>query len=83
MTYIYLREPGLKRIIILGSVALTNIAIVWIASNAWESWFENRGVASPLVPLVVIVSGLLVSGPLSALILDPLSRIMGWSRPSG
>jgi hypothetical protein len=82
LIYFYLREPGGKRIVILVTVALTNLAIVWIASSAWESWFENRGAASPLLPLLIIVSGLLVSGPLFALVLEPIKRMTGWSRPS-
>lgn len=81
LIYLYVTQPARTRIAILVGVGLTNAGVVFIAANAWGSWLENQGTPSPLFPLLVIVTGLLLSGPLSALILDPIKRLLGGNRP--
>jgi hypothetical protein len=82
LIYTYIRQAGRSRIAIIAFIGITNVAVVILASNAWQSWVENRGATSPLLPLLVILTGLLLSGPLSALILDPIKRLGGGGKPA-
>ena len=77
LIYVYIRHPGILRILLLVGIGLINGCVAFIATNAWRSWFENRGTASPLIPLLVILTGLLFSGPVSGVILRPIKRLVG------
>jgi hypothetical protein len=83
LIYVYIRQDDRLRIAVIAGIGVTNVVVVFIAVNAWQSWFESRGTASPLLPLLVILTGLLLSGPLSALVLKPIKRIGGGNRPAG
>jgi hypothetical protein len=67
---------------VIVGIGITNVVVVLIATNAWKSWIENRGATSPLLPLLVILTGLLLSGPLSALVLKPLKRLGNGGKPA-
>ena len=75
LIYIYILNPGMIRIVMIAGVGVINTGAALIATNAWRSSFENRGAASPLLPLLVILTGLLLSGPISGLLVSPLRRL--------
>jgi hypothetical protein len=80
--YAYIFQSGKIRIAIIVGIGVVNVGVVFISASAWLSWLENRGAVSPLLPLLVIITGLLLSGPISALILDPIKRLRDWNRPA-
>lgn len=71
---VYIRRPGLARWSAVGAIGLVNTATVVVTTGALRPWLESRGASTPIVPLLVILTGLLLSGPLSALLLTPLRR---------
>jgi hypothetical protein len=75
LIYMYIQRSGTVRIMIIAGVGFANSTVALIASNAWSSWLENRGAASPLLPLLVILTGLLFSGPIAGLILRSIRRL--------
>jgi hypothetical protein len=82
LIYSYIRQSDRWRIVVIASIGITNVVVVFIATNAWKSWMESRGATSPLLPLLVILTGLLLSGPLSALVLKPLKRLGNGGKPA-
>jgi hypothetical protein len=73
--YYYIRRPGSTRLILLACVALLNGGIVLLTTRALASWFASRGAVSPVLPLLFLITGLLLSGPLSGWAMKSLRRI--------
>lgn len=72
LMYLYIGwDPG-KRWLILSGFVLVNTAVVFISTNTLRPWFESSGAADPVLPLLVIITGLLLSGPLSGVLLRQL-----------
>jgi hypothetical protein len=82
LIYVYIFQPGILRIVIILGVGLVNTGAAVIATNTWSSWFENKGAPSPLLPLLVILTVLLFSGPVSGLILRLINRLCGGKTPA-
>jgi hypothetical protein len=82
LIYIFIFQPGTSKIAIILGVGLINTGVALIASNAWQSWMENKGATSPLFPLLVLLTGLLLSGPVSGLILRSIKRVGGGNKPA-
>lgn len=81
LIYLYIRQSALTRIVIIAGVGFINTAVALIASNAWGSWLENRGAPSPLVPLLIILTGLLLSGPVTGLLMRWIGKLREGGNP--
>lgn len=75
LIYIYIRQSSVVRIMIIAGVGFVNSAVALIATSAWSSWLDNRGAPSPLLPLIVILTGLLLAGPVAGLIMRSIRRL--------
>lgn len=74
LIFLYIRRSGWERIAAFTVLGLSNIGIAIIANQAWGSWLEERGAPSPLLPLLVLITGLLISGPVFGKLLPPIKR---------
>lgn len=75
LLYLYIVQPGLPRLAVIAGTGLLNGGVVLLASNAWQSWLQNRGAPSPDVPLLVLITALLLSGPISGALMRPIRRL--------
>lgn len=82
LIYTYVRQAAMIRIGIIIGVGVLNSALALIASNAWGSWLANRGAPSPFLSLIIILTGLLLSGPLAGLMMRRIGRPGGSGKPA-
>ncbi|MDY6877379.1 MAG: hypothetical protein SWK90_14405 [Chloroflexota bacterium] len=76
LTYVYARGADLARIAVLVGVELVNVGIAWAADRVWHDWLLARGQPSPLLPLLVLLTGALLAGPLLGLLGRPLRGVL-------
>jgi len=76
LTYCYIRSAGPIRVATIAAIGLANAGAAWIVNQAWQIWLLTRGRPSPLLPLVVLLAGSLLAGPLLGLLAPPLRRII-------
>ena len=76
LTYVYVRGADLARIAVLVGVELVNVGIAWAADRVWHDWLLARGQPSPLLPLLVLLTGALLAGPLLGLLGRPLRGVL-------
>lgn len=74
LIYFYVVETGLSRYLTIAATGLFNVGVVLLTTNALSSWLAARDAPSPIVPLLVLITGLLLSGPISGVMLKPLRR---------
>lgn len=79
LIYLYFKGSDTTRILVIFGVAVLNMFVIFIAVAAWDAWLENAGKPSPLLPLVLILTTLLVVGPLAAGIMRPIRSHYGQS----
>jgi len=77
LTYVYARGSDLARIVVLVGIELVNVGIAWAAERVWQDWLLARGQPSPLLPLLVLLTGALLAGPLLGLLGRPLRGVLG------
>jgi len=77
LTYVYARGSDLVRIAVLAGIELVNVGIAWAADRVWQDWLLARGQPSPLLPLLVLLTGALLAGPLLGLLGRPLRGVLG------
>ena len=78
LIYVYVRRPDLtNRIAVLCSLALLNAALAWGASLAVHDWVVEHGEASFLLPALVLLTGVLLAGPILSLLSRPLRPLLG------
>ncbi len=76
LTYVYARGSDLARIAVLVGIELVNVGIAWAADRVWQDWLLARGQPSPLLPLLVLLTGALLAGPLLGLLGRPLRGVL-------
>lgn len=72
LIYLYFKGSDTTRVLVIFGVAVLNVFVIFIAVSAWDAWLENAGKPSPLLPLIVILTLLLVTGPIAAGIMRPI-----------
>lgn len=72
LIYRYFKGSDTTRVLVIFGVAVLNVFVIFIAVAAWNSWLENAGKPSPLLPLIIILTTLLAVGPLAAGIMRPI-----------
>lgn len=73
LIFAYVLSGTQGRVAVVVATALLNAGVVVLASSAWEPALGQRG-AAPLLPLLVLLTGVLLAGPVSGLVLRPLVR---------
>lgn len=77
LIYAYARGASLTRIGVLVCVGLLNAGLCWMAGRVWQSWYLSRGETSAVWPLLAILTGTLLAGPVLGLIGRPLRHALG------
>ncbi len=75
LTYYYIRGAGPMRIAAIAAIGLANIGAAWIVNQAWQAWLLARGRPPLLLPLLMLLLGSLLAGPLLGLCVPPLRRV--------
>lgn len=76
LTYCYARSTGTIRVAAIAVIGLANAGAAWIVNRAWQAWLVARGRPSILLPLLVLLAGSLLAGPLLGLFVPPLRRVV-------
>ena len=66
LLYTYVRGTDQGRIAAILGIGVINAGIALLASRVWQEWLANQGRPSPLLALLVIMSIVLISGPVWA-----------------
>lgn len=78
LIYVYVHWSDItNRIAVLCSLALLNAALAWAASLAVHDWVVEHGEASFLLPALVLLTGVLLAGPVLNLLSRPLRPLLG------
>jgi hypothetical protein len=74
LIYLYCLKPGAGRWAALALTALLNAGVVFIAAFATSEWRLSPAPIEIVPVLLVLITGLLASGPLSGLLMKPILR---------
>lgn len=77
LIYIYTRSSASLQAGLLALIAVINAAILYLADRVWAEKMIAVGKASPLVPMLVLLLLLSLSGPLTGLLRKPIQFIVG------
>lgn len=77
LLYAFARTRGISSILAIAAVGLLNLASFSLANTVWSEWLMARSRPSPILPLIILGTALLLSGPMMGLLLRPLRTAMG------
>jgi hypothetical protein len=77
LIYVYVRRSTRTQIAVVLGVGTLNVGLALMANQAWHAWLVERGRPSPVLPLLVVMTGLLLAGPIIGLFMRPLRRMVG------
>ena len=66
----YVSHSITHRLAALGVVGLVNVGLIFLTSSALMPWLGQRGAPSPWIPLLILLTALLLSGPVAGAILQ-------------
>ena len=67
--YVYISQSDFAtQITVFVAVAVLNALFIWIVGHAWQEWLVERGKPSQIVPMVVLPTLVLLSGPVVGLL---------------
>lgn len=72
LIFFYLQKPGVSRWAALVITGLLNVGIVLITTHAWLVWRAPPEATGFITPLLIMLTGLLVVGPISGLLIKPI-----------
>jgi hypothetical protein len=75
--YQYVRGPDAARFGILLGVAILNVGTIFMANQVWQEWLTTSGKPSPILPLLVLIMALLLSGPIMGAVVQPIRKALG------
>ncbi|MGD8404203.1 MAG: hypothetical protein PVJ21_11120 [Anaerolineales bacterium] len=73
LTYLYVRKGDLGRIISILGYGVTNAVVFLVIAGIWELPPDRP---SPIIPLLVVLTGALLAGPVAGLIGRPVRRVI-------
>ena len=74
LTFAYVRGTDTARVAILAALGVLNAGAVLIVNSVWASWLTPQGRPTPLIPLLVLSTGVLIAGPILGLLAKPLRK---------
>jgi hypothetical protein len=74
LVYIFIRGSEPTRVAVILGTALLNFGVVLMANQVWATWIISRGSPSPLIPLLILSTILLLTGPIAGWVIRPLWR---------
>jgi hypothetical protein len=75
LTYLYIRRPGLTRILVITFIALANLGMTYAINSVWQTWRSMQSKPSPVLPLMILLTAALLSGPMLGLLIKPIRRV--------
>jgi hypothetical protein len=76
LIHIFTRHPTTGRLAVLAIVAVINTGLAWMANLTWSDWFIERNQPPLIWPLLMILTGLLLVGPLFGLLARPIRPLL-------
>jgi hypothetical protein len=77
LIYLYIRGSDMTRFAVLLGVAILNVGTVLMANQVWRDWLTSRNKPSPILPLLVLIMALLLSGPVMGAMVQPIRKALG------
>ncbi len=77
LVYAYARKTGISVLFPIVAVGVLNLASFILANQVWSEWLAAQSRSSPVVPLIVLGTALLLSGPTMGWLLRPLRTAFG------
>ena len=77
LIYVYARRSATIQITVVLAVGMLNVGLALIADQAWRDWLVAHGRPSLLWPLSLLLTGLLLAGPVVGLLVRPLRHMLG------
>ena len=74
LVYAYTRGSDAARIAVLLGVGIVNAGLILMADRVWMDWLTARAQPSPIVPLLIFTTILLLAGPIAGLFARPIQR---------
>ena len=74
LTYAYVRGKNPARVGILAAIEILNVGVILVVNSVWKSWLTPQGRPTPLIPLLVLSTGVLAAGPVLGLLAKPLHK---------
>jgi tellurite resistance protein TehA-like permease len=72
LIHLYIRRSSITQVSAILGVGLLNVGLALMAAHAWNEWLVERGRPSPAVPILVVMTGLLLAGPVIGLFVRPI-----------
>jgi hypothetical protein len=76
LIFLYMRSKGSTGIVFLALTWGINACIVYLSHITWQDWLSAQGRGTPLVPLLILFTGLIISGPIIAFIRIPTQKML-------
>jgi hypothetical protein len=76
LTYLYVRGKDVARVGALIGVWCVNSGIIWVALQVWQPWFTTRERPTPFWPVLLLSTGMLLTGPFLGLLQSPLRHLL-------
>jgi hypothetical protein len=77
LVYAYARKTGMSVLFPIVAVGVLNLASFILANQVWSEWLAAQSRSSPVVPLIILGTALLLSGPTLGWLLRPLRTAFG------
>lgn len=74
LVYAYAKGSDAVRIAGLLGVGIVNAGLILMADRVWTDWLTTRAQPSPIVPLLIFTTILLLAGPIASLFARPIQR---------
>lgn len=76
LIYLYIKGSDTSRVFVIIGVAALDVFVIYIAGAAWDTWRENLSKPSLQLPLIIILTTLLMTGPIAAGIMRPIRSFL-------
>jgi hypothetical protein len=75
LIYGFLIGPDRFRVLVLLGVGLINLSPILVTNQVWTEWLSKDGRPSFSLPLLVLLTVVLVSGPAMGIIINPIRKL--------
>ena len=69
LTYVFVKQADFAtRAAVIVGLGVLNALFIWLVNSAWQDWLVESNKASPLVPMLVLLTIVLLAGPVVGLV---------------
>ena len=76
LIYIYMRGTDMARFGVIAGTGILNLALAGIANSVWNASPFMEGRPSVILPMVVLLTAMLLSGPVTAVLIRPIKKTL-------